>query len=202
MVEGEMNEVSEQDLLEAMKVAHEAIKTQCKATDGAGRRSRHDREARILPRGERRRPPQGRSRQLATTRLTPSPLRPATRDKHAREDAFDAHPRRTSIEHQYLRRRTGRKGMPSSTVTTTMWRKRPCAVAFWTKASVSTDVRPHEIRPIWCESQLRCPALTVRPSLHVARLSRCLPVTLGTKLDEKIIDDVLEPEQERFLSAL
>ena len=31
MVEGEMNEVSEKDLLEAMKAAHEAIKIQCKA---------------------------------------------------------------------------------------------------------------------------------------------------------------------------
>ena len=31
MVEGEMKEVSETDLLEAMKAAHEAIKPQCKA---------------------------------------------------------------------------------------------------------------------------------------------------------------------------
>ena len=31
MVEGEMDEVSERDLLEAMKAAHEAIKIQCKA---------------------------------------------------------------------------------------------------------------------------------------------------------------------------
>lgn len=31
MVEGEMNEVSEQDLLEALKAAHEAIKIHCKA---------------------------------------------------------------------------------------------------------------------------------------------------------------------------
>ena len=31
IVEGEMDEVSEQDLLEAMKAAHEAIKIQCKA---------------------------------------------------------------------------------------------------------------------------------------------------------------------------
>ena len=31
MVEGEMNEVSEEEMLEALKVAHEAIKDQCKA---------------------------------------------------------------------------------------------------------------------------------------------------------------------------
>ena len=31
MVEGEMDEVSEQDLLAALKAAHEAIKPQCKA---------------------------------------------------------------------------------------------------------------------------------------------------------------------------
>ena len=33
MVEGEMEEVSEEDMLEAIKVAHEAIKIQCKAQD-------------------------------------------------------------------------------------------------------------------------------------------------------------------------
>ena len=31
MVEGEMNEVSEEDMLEAIKFAHEAIKPQCRA---------------------------------------------------------------------------------------------------------------------------------------------------------------------------
>ena len=31
MVEGEMNEVSEEEMLEALKFAHEAIKIQCKA---------------------------------------------------------------------------------------------------------------------------------------------------------------------------
>ena len=31
MVEGEMNEVQESEMLEAIKVAHEAIKVQCKA---------------------------------------------------------------------------------------------------------------------------------------------------------------------------
>ena len=31
MVEGEMSEVSEEEMLEALKVAHEAIKVQCQA---------------------------------------------------------------------------------------------------------------------------------------------------------------------------
>ena len=31
MVEGEMSEVSEEEMLEALKIAHEAIKIQCKA---------------------------------------------------------------------------------------------------------------------------------------------------------------------------
>ena len=52
MVEGEMQEVSEQDLLAAMKAAHEAIKVHCKAqmelmearrTDGRSKDSQYHR---------------------------------------------------------------------------------------------------------------------------------------------------------------
>ncbi len=44
MVEGEMHEVSEAELLEAMKVAHEAIKVHCKAQVELDGRSRKDGE--------------------------------------------------------------------------------------------------------------------------------------------------------------
>ena len=45
MVEGEMKEVSEDDMLEALKLAHEAIKDQCKLQHGTYHRSRKDNEA-------------------------------------------------------------------------------------------------------------------------------------------------------------
>ena len=40
MVEGEMKEVSEEEMLEALKIAHDAIKIHCKAVDGICRRGR------------------------------------------------------------------------------------------------------------------------------------------------------------------
>lgn len=45
MVEGEMKEVSETDLLNALKVAHEAIKPMCPSAEGTGERGRQGSEA-------------------------------------------------------------------------------------------------------------------------------------------------------------
>ena len=55
MVEGEMNEVSELELLEALKAAHEAIKAQCLVQMEL---------AKEVGAVKRRRPPQRRTRQM------------------------------------------------------------------------------------------------------------------------------------------
>ena len=53
MVEGEMSEVSELDLLNAMKAAHEAIKVQSlSSSERIGRSSGFYRKTRILPRSK------------------------------------------------------------------------------------------------------------------------------------------------------
>ena len=50
MVEGEMKEVSEDDMLEALKLAHEAIKDQCKLqmelTEAVGKTAKRDVQSR------------------------------------------------------------------------------------------------------------------------------------------------------------
>ncbi len=108
MVEGEMDEVSEQDLLEAMKAAHEAIKIQCKAqmelAEEVGstvkREYCHEVNDEELRKAVHRR--------LLRQGLCHCRFR---KQEQARtHGCFRCHPRR--IQGTVLRRRTGRKGSP------------------------------------------------------------------------------------------
>ena len=71
-----------------------------------------------------------------------------------------------------------------------MWRKKPCAAACLTRAFVSTDARPLRSAP----SGRR---LIIFPVTHGAAIftrgetQALVTATLGTTLDEKIVDDVL-----------
>ena len=47
MVEGEANECSEDDLIRALQIAHDAIKVQIKAQHGSSRKSRSKRKKRL-----------------------------------------------------------------------------------------------------------------------------------------------------------
>ncbi len=168
MVEGEMDEVSEQDLLEAMKAAHEAIKIQCKAqmelAEEVG--STVKREYCHEVNDEELRKAVHNACYDKAYAIAAS----GNKNKHERMDAFDAI--REEFKAQFSEEELEEKA-PSSTVTITMWKKRRCAVPFWTKASALTDVR----RPKSVLSGVRpatCPALTVPLSLHVAKHSLCL----------------------------
>ena len=165
MVEGEMDEVSEQDLLEAMKAAHEAIKIQCKAqmelAEEVG--STVKREYCHEVNDEELRKAVHNACYDKAYAIAAS----GNKNKHERMDAFDAI--REEFKAQFSEEELEEKAA-SSTVTITMWKKRRCAVPFWTKASALTDVR----RPKSVLSGVRpatCPALTVPLSLHVERLS-------------------------------
>ena len=74
-----------------------------------------------------------------------------------------------------------------------------CAAASSTRAGKRLDGRKtDEIRPIWCEvSPLPMPhGSSIFTRGETQSLSTC---TLGTKLDEKLVDDVLEKSYMRFL---
>lgn len=66
------------------------------------------------------------------------------------------------------------------------------------KASVTDGRKTTEIRPIWCE-------VGYLPGPHGSAIftrgetQSLTSVTLGTKLDEKIVDDVTDQHRERFL---
>ncbi len=79
-----------------------------------------------------------------------------------------------------------------------MWRKKPCAAACLTRAFVSTDARPLRSAP----SGRR---LIIFPIPHGAAIftrgetQALVTATLGTTLDEKIVDDVLNQSKSFLL---
>ena len=199
MVEGEMNEVGEQDLLNALKAAHEAIKVQCKAqmelAEEVGstvkREYNHevnDEELRAQMENELYQPAYD---------ITEKAL-----DKHARADAFDqiladfkekytaAHPELSEDE---LAEKEAMMDRYYHDVMRNAMRR--CVLD---EGKRLDGRKTTEIRPIWCEvSPLPGPhGSSIFTRGETQSLSTC---TLGTKLDEKIVDDVLDQSKMRFL---
>ena len=193
MVEGEMDEVSEADLLEAMKVAHEAIKDHCRVQlelmEEAGKTVKrtycHEENDEEL-------------RKEINEKLFDKAYAIAAQgnnDKHARAAAFEA------IVNEYVESldpEVAAEKMPLikryyHDVEKAAMRK--CILNEGKRLDGRTTT---EIRPIWAEvSYVPGPhGSAVFTRGETQSLSTC---TLGTKLDEKIIDEVLDQGRERFL---
>ena len=199
MVEGEMKEVSEQDLIGALKVAAEAIKPMCelqyelakeKGTD-VKREYDHeinDEELREQIKSELYKPAYAINHQAL--------------EKHARQDAFDkvladflekydaAH---TDLSEEDLEEKHAEATRYYDDVMRDAMRR--CIL----DEGLRLDGRATtEIRPIWCEvSPLPMPhGSAIFQRGETMSLSTC---TLGTKMDEKLIDGVLEKSYQRFL---
>ena len=199
MVEGEMKEVSEQDLIGALKVAAEAIKPMCelqyelakeKGTD-VKREYDHeinDEELREQIKSELYKPAYDINHQAL--------------EKHARQDAFDkvladflekydaAH---TDLSEEDLAEKHAEATRYYDDVMRDAMRR--CIL----DEGLRLDGRATtEIRPIWCEvSPLPMPhGSAIFQRGETMSLSTC---TLGTKMDEKLIDGVLEKSYQRFL---
>lgn len=199
MVEGEMKEVSEQDLIGALKVAAEAIKPMCelqyelakeKGTD-VKREYDHeinDEELREQIKSELYKPAYDINHQAL--------------EKHARQDAFDkvladflekydaAH---TDLSEEDLEEKHAEATRYYDDVMRDAMRR--CIL----DEGLRLDGRATtEIRPIWCEvSPLPMPhGSAIFQRGETMSLSTC---TLGTKMDEKLIDGVLEKSYQRFL---
>lgn len=199
MVEGEMKEVSEQDLIGALKVAAEAIKPMCelqyelakeKGTD-VKREYDHeinDEELREQIKSELYKPAYDINHQAL--------------EKHARQDAFDkvladflekydaAH---TDLSEEGLEEKHAEATRYYDDVMRDAMRRCILDEGLRLDGRATTD-----IRPIWCEvSPLPMPhGSAIFQRGETMSLSTC---TLGTKMDEKLIDGVLEKSYQRFL---
>ncbi|OFY66196.1 MAG: polyribonucleotide nucleotidyltransferase [Bacteroidetes bacterium RBG_13_43_22] len=190
MVEGEMKEVSEAEMLEALKIAHETIKVHCKAQmefaketgSPAKREYCHEVNDENL-----------RKKVWDETYDKCYQAAKSSTDKHKRLDAFDAviteflaqYAEEDKIDELLVRRyyhdvlKEAARRMVLDENTRLDGRK------------------PDEIRPIICE-------IDPLPATHGSSLftrgetQSLTTVTLGTKLDQKIIDDVLNQGTEKF----
>ena len=193
MVEGEMDEVSEADLIAAMKAAHEAIKPQCKAqmemAAEAGKTEKrvycHEENDEEL-REAVRKACYDKAYAIAAS---------GNRNKHERQDAFDAI--REEFKAQYTEEELETKAPLIDRYYHDVEKDamRRCILDEGKRLDGRSTT---EIRPIWCEAgPLPVPhGSSIFTRGETQSLST---VTLGTKSDEKIVDDVLNQGRQRFL---
>ena len=193
MVEGEMKEVSEADMLEAIKVAHEEIKKHCRVqkelmhelgTDGAKRDYPHDVEDEELKAAVKK-ACYDKCYELAK----------AAKPKHERETGFKA------IKEEFL------ATIPEEELE----EKTPIVERYYHEVEKEAmrnlildegkrlDGREcNEVRPIWCE-------VDYLPYAHGSAIftrgetQSLATVTLGTKMDMKEMDEVLIQEDQQFV---
>ena len=200
MVEGEMDEVTEQDLIQALKVAHDAIKPMCTMQEELAKELGKDvkREYDHEVNDEDLRKQMNDELYQPVYDVTKQALA-----KQERHDAFD------KIVTDFLEKYDAENA--EKLTAEELEEKHTLAARYYD--DVLRDAmrrcildegkrldgrKTDEIRPIWCEvSSLPMPhgsAIFTRGETQ--SLSTC---TLGTKLDEKMVDDVLDKSYMRFL---
>ena len=193
MVEGEMKEVSEAEMLEAIKFAHAEIKKHCQAQmelskelgKDVKRTYCHETNDEAL-----------REKVIAETYDKAYAIARERSAKHERSDKFDA------LEEEFCAQFSEEE----------LAEKRPLIKRYFHDDVLKTAMRTllldegirldgrstTEIRPIWCE-------VGYLPCAHGSAIftrgetQSLTTVTLGTKLDEKQIDDVLFKGSEQFV---
>ena len=200
MVEGEMDEVSEQDLIGALKAAHEAIKPMCEMQEelskacGTDVKREYDDEINDEELREQVR--------KETYDACYAEAQSGDNDKKHREETYEkiksdfteaydaAH---TDLSEDELEEKHAEIDRYFADVQRDSMRRSVLDTGKRMDGR-ATD----EIRPIWCEiDTLPMPhgsALFQRG--ETMSLSTC---TLGTKMDEKMVDNVLEKSYQRFL---
>ena len=193
MVEGEMKEVSEQDLLEAMKVAHAAIKDHCKVQmelmEECGtvtkREYCHEENDEELRKAVRE----------ACYDKAYAIAQSGNCNKHERGAAFEA------IREEFKAQFTEEELEAKAALIDRYYHdveKEAMRRCILDEGKRLDGRKTTEIRPIWCE-------VNPLPGPHGSAIftrgetQSLTSVTLGTKLDEKIVDDVLDQHRERFL---
>ncbi len=194
MVEGEMDEVSETDLIEAMKVAHEAIKVHCKVqkelAEAVGKTVKREYCHEVNDEDLRKKVHEfcyQRAYDIAAAGLT---------SKHEREERFQA------IKDDFKAQLSEEDSTDEKAEMINRYyaavEKEAMRRCILDEGRRMDGRKTNEIRPIWCE-------VSPLPGPHGSAIftrgetQSLTSVTLGSKLDEKMIDDVLNQGHERFL---
>ena len=207
MVEGEMKEVSEQDLLGALKAAMDAIKPMCELQTALSKELGKDvkREYDHEVNDEALRERMNKELYQPAYDITKQAL-----EKHARAEAFEKI-LADFKERFFAERKAAAEALDGSPVEISDEEYEAMMDRYYHDVErdamrrcildegIRLDGRKtDEIRPIWCEvSPLPMPHGS---SIFTRGETQSLTtVTLGTKLDEKLVDDVLDKSYQRFL---
>ena len=192
MVEGEMEEVQEEEMLEAIKVAHEAIKVQCQAqlelSEAVGKMVKRE-----YPAEEQDEELRERMQRELYDKIYK--VATAGTDKHARGDAFAAIVE--EFKAQFTAEELEEKGMIIDRYYHDM-EKAAMRRMILDEGKRLDGRRTDEIRPIWIETDC-LPGPHGSAIFTRGETQSLSTVTLGTKSDEKLVDDVLNYGKERFL---
>ena len=192
MVEGEMQEVQEAEMLEAIKVAHEAIKVQCQAqlelSAAVGKLEKrtycHEENDEDL-RKDVHESCYAKAYAVATSGT----------DKHARAEAFEA------IVEEFKAKFTEEELETKAPLIDRYYHdveKEAMRRAILDEGKRLDGRKTTEIRPIWIETDY-LPGPHGSAVFTRGETQSLTTVTLGTKNDEKLVDDVLNYGKERFL---
>ena len=193
MVEGEMKEVSEEEMLDAIAFAHEAIKLQCQAqidlAEEIGVVKREIPEA-VQDEELEQKIKNGTYDKLYNVAMQ------GIADKHKRKEMF------AEIKEEFLSQYSEEELEELDMALVDRYfhdtEKEAVRRAILDEGIRLDGRKTNEIRPIWCE-------VDALPSPHGSAIftrgetQSLTTVTLGTKLDEKFIDDPMLVKNERFI---
>jgi polyribonucleotide nucleotidyltransferase len=191
MVEGEMSEVSEEEMLEALKVAHEAIKVQCKVQlelmEEVGKSQKRTYSHEVNDEELRKKIwDEGYDKFFKIVK--------GTTGKHDRHDALEkirtdfiaSFPEGTEVKEVLVNRYFHEV-------------EKEAVRNLILQEGLRVDGRKTtDIRPIWCDVDY-LPAAHGSAVFTRGETQSLTSVTLGTKLDEKAIDEVLIKSTEKFV---
>jgi polyribonucleotide nucleotidyltransferase len=193
MVEGECKEVSEDDMLEALKRAHEAIKLQCQVqielTKAVGKEQKRVYEHEMKDEALRQRIHDQLYQKVYEAAALQIP------DKHVRSDNFK------KILDDFLLSFTAEELSEKKDLIKKYYKeinKKACRNLALEQGKRLDGRTPREIRPIWTE-------VNYIPSAHGSAIftrgetQSLTTVTLGTKLDEQMIDGAMFSGSSKFI---
>jgi polyribonucleotide nucleotidyltransferase len=191
MVEGEMKEVSEADMLEAIKLAHNSIKVQCQAQlDLQKMVNKPIREYNHEVNDEDLKKHIWDKTYQTTYNIGKSGL-----SKHERNDAFE------KIHEGLISELVIETDAPSKKVMVNRYyhevQKQALRNLILDEGIRVDGRKTNEIRPIWCEIDY-IPAAHGSSIFTRGETQSLTTVTLGNKLNEKMIDEVMIQGSEKF----
>ncbi len=194
MVEGEMKEVAEKDMLEAIKIAHEAIKLQCQAQIELAEQVEKAKVKREIE-------PEAEDAELLEKMRSElyqriyDTARAIISNKHERYDAFRA------IRDEFMENFSEEELEEKEKLIKTYFHdlEKEAVREMVVNEHVRLDGRkPDEIRPIWTE-------VNYLPMAHGSAIftrgetQSLTTVTLGTKMDEQILDGAVVEGKSKFI---